>query len=105
MLGDIERARSLLRDGLLAAREIGLTWAFIGGFVGLGAAYARDDPARAAIRANMSTFALLDGRLVADGVARLARDLTDRSWHSRYASLLTLPELDAGYRLVVAELG
>jgi hypothetical protein len=58
-----------------------------------------------AIRANMSTFALLDGRLVADGVARLARDLTDRSWHSRYASLLTLPELDVGYRLVVAELG
>jgi len=58
-----------------------------------------------AIRANMSTFALLDGRLVADGVARLARDLTDRSWHSRYASLLALPELDAGYRLVVAELG
>ena len=58
-----------------------------------------------AIRANMSTFALLDGRLVADGVARLARDLTDRSWHSRYASLLTLPELDVGYRLVIAELG
>ena len=58
-----------------------------------------------AIRANMSTFALLDGRLVADGVAQLARDLTDRSWHSRYASLLTLPELDVGYRLVVAELG
>jgi hypothetical protein len=52
----------------------------------------------------MSTFALLDGRLVADGVARLARDLTDRSWHSRYASLLTLPELDVGYRVVVAEL-
>jgi hypothetical protein len=58
-----------------------------------------------AIRANMSTFALLESRLVADGVARLARDLTDRSWHSRYASLLTLPELDVGYRLVVVELG
>jgi hypothetical protein len=58
-----------------------------------------------AIRANMSTFALLDGRIVADGVARLARDLADRSWHSRYASLLTLLELDVGYRLVVAELG
>ncbi len=57
-----------------------------------------------AVRANMSTFALLDGRLVADGVARLGRDLTDRSWHSRYASLLTLPELDVGYRLVVAEI-
>jgi len=47
----------------------------------------------------MSSFALLDGRLVADGVARLARDLTDRSWHSRCASPLTLPELDVGYRL------
>ena len=27
------------------------------------------------------------------------------SWHSRYASLLNLPELDVGYRLVTAELG
>jgi SAM-dependent methyltransferase len=58
-----------------------------------------------AVRANMSTFALLDPRVVADGVTRLARDLGDRSWHSRYGSLLTLPELDVGYRLVVAELG
>ena len=52
----------------------------------------------------MSTFALLDERVVADGVAWLARDLADRSWHRRYASLLTLPQLDVGYRLVVAEL-
>jgi SAM-dependent methyltransferase len=58
-----------------------------------------------AVRANMSTFALLDGQLVAEGVARLARDLTDRSWHRRYASLLTLPELDVGYRLVIVEIG
>jgi SAM-dependent methyltransferase len=57
-----------------------------------------------AVRANMSTFALLDARVVADGVARLARDLADRSWHRRYASLLTLGGLDVGYRLVVAEL-
>jgi SAM-dependent methyltransferase len=57
-----------------------------------------------AIRANMSTFALLEGRLVADGVARLARDLADGSWHRRYASLLNLPQLDVGYRLVVADL-
>ena len=57
------------------------------------------------IRANMSTFALLGRRLVADGVARLARDLADRSWHDRYAALLTLRELDVGYRLVVAEVG
>jgi SAM-dependent methyltransferase len=58
-----------------------------------------------AIRANMSTFALLDDRVVADGVARLAGDLGNRSWQSRYAALLSLPELDVGYRLVVAELG
>jgi SAM-dependent methyltransferase len=57
-----------------------------------------------AVRANMSTFALLDARLVADGVARLERDLTDRSWHKRYASVVALPELDVGYRLVVAEI-
>ena len=55
-----------------------------------------------AVRANMSTFALLDERVVAEGAARLARDLADGSWRGRYASLLTLPELDVGYRLVVA---
>jgi len=57
-----------------------------------------------AVRANMSTFALLDERVVAEGVARLARDLADRSWHRRHALLLSLPDLDVGYRLVVAEL-
>jgi SAM-dependent methyltransferase len=57
-----------------------------------------------AIRANMSTFALLDDRVVAEGAGRLARDLADRSWHRRYASLLDLPQLDVGYRLAVVEL-
>jgi len=56
-----------------------------------------------AVRANMSTFALVDSHVVGDGVARLARDLADGSWHRRQASLLTLPELDVGYRLVVAD--
>jgi len=73
---------------------------------GFTAAYWRRPEAYldAAVRANMSTFALLDERVVADGVTRLARDLADRSWHRRYAALLALPELDVGYRLVVAEL-
>jgi SAM-dependent methyltransferase len=57
-----------------------------------------------AVRANMSTFALLDERVVAHGVARLAHDLADGSWHRRYAWLLTLDHLDVGYRLVVAGL-
>ena len=56
------------------------------------------------IRGNMSTFALLDERLVADGVGRVKRDLADGSWHNRYGALLSLRELDVGYRLVVAEL-
>ena len=55
-------------------------------------------------RANMSTFALLDERVVADGVTRLARDLADRTWHRRYAGLVAVDELDVGYRLLVAEL-
>ena len=57
-----------------------------------------------AVRANMSTFALLDERVVSEGVARLAADLADRSWHRRSAPLLTLDEFDVGYRVVVAEL-
>jgi SAM-dependent methyltransferase len=57
-----------------------------------------------AVRKNMSTFALLDDSVVADGATRLERDLKDRSWHTRYASLLTLRELDVGYRLVVAQI-
>ena len=48
MLSEIERARPLLRDGLVAAREIGSGGGFIYGFVALGAAYAREDAARAA---------------------------------------------------------
>ena len=47
-LGDVRRARALLRDALEAAREIGLVEGFIGGLVGLGAVYSREDPARAA---------------------------------------------------------
>lgn len=73
---------------------------------GFTAAYWRRPDAylNEAVRANMSTFALLDEGIVADGVARLASDLADRSWHRRYASLLALPHLDVGYRLVIAEL-
>jgi SAM-dependent methyltransferase len=56
------------------------------------------------VRANMSTFALLDPAVVAEGVARLAGDLADGSWQRRHASLLTLREWDVGYRLVVAQL-
>jgi predicted ATPase len=46
--GDVEGARPLLRDGLSAARKLGQVDGFVYGFTGLAAAYARENPLRAA---------------------------------------------------------
>jgi SAM-dependent methyltransferase len=51
----------------------------------------------------ISVFALMDPKCMADGLARLERDLESGEWASRNAELLDLDELDAGYRLVVHE--
>jgi predicted ATPase len=48
LLDDVRGARPLLRDGLSAARELGQVEGFMYGFAALAAAYAREDPARAA---------------------------------------------------------
>ena len=53
----------------------------------------------ARVRAAISIFSKVDS---AGGIARLRRDLQDGTWRRRYDALLSLPELDAGYRLVVA---
>lgn len=50
-------------------------------------------------RAAISTFSKVDS---ATGIARLRRDLEDGTWSGRYGALLSLAELDVGYRLVVA---
>lgn len=50
-------------------------------------------------RAAISTFSKVDS---AAGIARLRRDLEDGTWSDRNRALLSLPELDIGYRLVVA---
>lgn len=52
------------------------------------------------VRAGSSSFRLLDG--LDEGLARLATDLASGEWQRRFGHLLTLPELDCGYRLVVA---
>ena len=52
------------------------------------------------VRAGISAFAGLDD---AAGVARLADDLASGAWDERYGHLREQPELDGGYRLVVAE--
>jgi SAM-dependent methyltransferase len=51
------------------------------------------------IRAAMSSFALIGD--VAPALARLADDLASGAWARRHADLLTLTEIDLGYRLVV----
>jgi SAM-dependent methyltransferase len=55
------------------------------------------------VRRNISNFSLADGRYVADGLARLAADLESGAWERRYGHLRSLPELDLGHRLFVAE--
>ena len=50
-------------------------------------------------RAAISTFSKIDP---AAGLARLSRDLEDGTWSDRYGALQSLPELDIGYRLVIA---
>jgi hypothetical protein len=41
---------------------------------------------------------------LADGLARLKRDLESGEWARRHADLLELEELDVGYRLLTASL-
>lgn len=53
----------------------------------------------ARVRAAISAFSKVDS---AAGIARLRCDIEDGTWRSRYGALLSLPELDVGYRLVVA---
>lgn len=55
-----------------------------------------------AVRAGISGLALLDPGVVARAVAQLAADLASGAWVRRHAELVDLPELDLGYRLVVA---
>ncbi|MGN6693807.1 MAG: class I SAM-dependent methyltransferase [Aquihabitans sp.] len=55
------------------------------------------------VRAGISGLALLPDDLVAERMERLAADLASGSWHERNADLLALDEVDAGYRLVIAE--
>jgi SAM-dependent methyltransferase len=56
------------------------------------------------VRANISTFAMLDPVTVAAALARLERDVADGAWAARNADLIPLDEADFGYRLLVATL-
>jgi SAM-dependent methyltransferase len=55
------------------------------------------------IRRNISNFALAEQDDLAEGLARLEADLQSGAWDRRYAHLRSLPELDLGHRLLIAE--
>lgn len=52
------------------------------------------------VRSAISTFSKLGD--VSAALARLERDLEFGEWHRRYGDILSQPELDLGYRLIVA---
>jgi SAM-dependent methyltransferase len=56
-----------------------------------------------AVRKGSSQFMLNPDR-ARDGLQRLHEDLSSGRWHERNAEILELKELDAGHRLVIAEL-
>lgn len=58
-----------------------------------------------AVRAGISFFAALPDAEVKAAMARLEADLDSGAWERRHADLLTLNELDLGYKLITVELG
>lgn len=91
----IEQLRLWL--GPISVKSIPIPADCIDGFLG---AYWRRPWAYldAQVRAGMSTFAKI--RRLEEGLGNLRRDLESGIWEQRYGHLLTLKELDIGYRLV-----
>jgi hypothetical protein len=56
------------------------------------------------VRAGISGFSRLGPDETATAVERLRRDLHTGEWERRFGRLRSLPELDLGYRLVVADI-
>lgn len=54
------------------------------------------------VQDGMSSFAQLTPETRARGTERLRRDLVSGVWDARHGALRTLPEIDLGYRLLVA---
>lgn len=55
------------------------------------------------VRAGISMFARSDDDVIRSGLARLSDDLSSGRWRQRHADLLDRETLDAGYRLLVAD--
>jgi len=57
------------------------------------------------VRAGMSLMALTPLEDLSDGLERLRTDVMSGRWREQYRHLLDRPSIDAGYRLVIADLG
>lgn len=57
-----------------------------------------------AVREGISVFALLSEVETGQALMQLRNDLDSGAWRARHAQLITLDELDLGYRIVIAEL-
>lgn len=73
---------------------------------GFGAAFWRRPEAYLdpEVRAGISMLAQTGEEVIRPGLARLADDLSSGKWRERHADLLDRETLDAGYRLLIAEL-
>jgi SAM-dependent methyltransferase len=86
---------------VIDVRAVPVPWDCTDGF--FGAYWRRPEMyLDAEVRAAISALALLDQPYVDRAMAQLGRDLADGAWHARHADLLSLDELDLGYRLVIA---
>lgn len=72
---------------------------------GFGAAYWRRPEAYLdpVVRGGMSMMSQHGVAAVQPGLARLAADLESGRWHERHGDLLQRDQIDAGYRLLIAE--
>ncbi len=84
--------------------DLPLTREFTDGL--LGAYWCRPeaylDPA---VRSHMSGFVQVDPEVVGRAMSRLGADLASGAWADRHRHLATLDSYDAGFRLLVAEVG
>ncbi|SFW67265.1 class I SAM-dependent methyltransferase [Amycolatopsis australiensis] len=102
----LERSRPSAHDiaeflGASSVAELPVPWDFTDGvfpaYWRRPAAYL--DPA---VRRSCSALAQTPPDAVARGMARLRADLASGRWQENHADLLTLPEWDAGFRLIVS---
>ena len=107
-IGEIDRARAVAIAEIIAALgraeivPVPIPYDCQDGFHG---AYWRRPQAYLdpAVRAGISTYALMSATERDAGLGRLAQDLENGVWENRHKDLLNLGEIDLGYRLIVAD--